>query len=406
MRNNTAGRPDRSAIVVGAGIGGLAAAIGLRRAGWSVLLLERAAELTEAGAGWSFAPNGVHAADALGVGTQFRALSVPSRAGADLRTPAGAVLMRFRPGRDETLLANHRAELQAMMLGRLPDGAVRTGARVVEVTPSGADVTVTYETPEGTRRAVADVLVAADGIHSTVRAQLWSGAPAPVFQRILCWRGVTEPGAAPPVDGFQTWGRGQRVGVHPLPGERAYWFLAVREQRPGVRYTDDLAEVRQRVGRWHDPIPALLDGTRPETVLRHDIYDLDPLPRYARGRVALLGDAAHAMTPFLAQGAGQALEDAVVLAAELAGAGPVPAALDRYDRARRPRSQLVARMARSDPRYSLSTGRIAYPLLTRITRLASASIVRRKTTRLWDWTPPRITPASGHGTDSPVHRAA
>jgi len=384
----------RSALVVGAGIGGLATALGLRRAGWTVQVLEQAPTLGEVGAGWSFAPNAVRAADELGVGPQFRALSVASRAGANLLTPSGASLMRFRPGRDEVLLANHRADLHRMLLSRLPDGTVHTAARVTAVIPSGADIAVTYATPQGAGRARAAVVVAADGIHSTVRRQLWPTAPRPVFQRITCWRGVTRPGAVRPVDGFQTWGRGARVGVHPLPGERAYWFLAVRQPRPGVRYPDDLAEVRRRVGRWHDPIPALLEATPADSVLRHDIYDLDPLPRFTMDRVALLGDAAHAMTPFLAQGASQALEDAVVLAAELAGDRPVPAALDRYDRARRPRAQRVARMARTDPRLSLSTSTLTYHLLTAVTRRAADAVVRRKTGRLWAWTPPAIR--AGH----------
>jgi 2-polyprenyl-6-methoxyphenol hydroxylase-like FAD-dependent oxidoreductase len=391
---------ERSALVIGAGIGGLAAALGLRRAGWAVQVLEQAPALGEVGAGWSFAPNAVRAADELGIGRQFRALSAPSHAGTTLLTPSGASLMRFRPGRDEILLANHRADLHRMLLSRLPDGTVRTAARVTAVTPSGTDIAATYATPHGTGQTRAAVVVAADGIHSTVRRQLWPTAPQPVFQRITCWRGVTRPGSVRPVDGFQTWGRGERVGVHPLPGERAYWFLAVRQPHPGVHYRDDLAEVRRRVGRWHDPIPALLDATTPGSVLRHDIYDLDPLPRFTMDRVALLGDAAHAMTPFLAQGASQALEDAVVLAAELAGGGPVTAALDRYDRARRPRTQQIVRMARTDPHYSLSTNTLAYHLLTGITRLAATTAVRRKTGRLWDWMPPRIP--TGHPADSPT----
>ncbi|GAA4627663.1 FAD-dependent monooxygenase [Actinoallomurus vinaceus] len=386
-----------TALVAGGGIGGLAVAIGLRRAGWSVTVLERAAEFREVGAGWSFAPNAVRAADALGVGEELRAVSVPTEAGATLRTPAGGHLMRFRAGRDTPLLANHRADLHRVLLGHLPAAAVRAGAEVTGVEQTDRRVTAVYRTPGGLRRAEADVLIGADGIGSVVRRSTWPDSPAPVFQRILCWRGVTKPGSVWPVEGFQTWGRGARFGAHPLSRQRVFWFLTVRQNEPGARYDDNLAEVRHRIGDWHEPIPALLSATPPDSVLCHDIYDLDPLTSYAAGRVALLGDAAHAMTPFLAQGACQALEDAAILASELTGATEIPAALARYDEARRPRSQQVRHMARQDPRISLSTSTLTYCLMTRLTRLAGGGVAARKAARLWDWTPPI---PSRHGEES------
>jgi 2-polyprenyl-6-methoxyphenol hydroxylase-like FAD-dependent oxidoreductase len=256
-----------------------------------------------------------------------------------------------------------------------------------DVSPQVADVSL--QAADVSRQAAVDVLVGADGIHSAVRRAVWPDSPAPVFQRILCWRGVTEPGSVWPVGGFQTWGRGARFGAHPLSGQRVFWFLTVRAPEPGMRFDDDLAEVRRRIGGWHEPIPALLSATPPDSLLCHDIVDLDPMESYVDRRVALLGDAAHAMTPFLAQGACQALEDAAVLAAELAG--DVPTALARYDQARRPRSQRVRRMARQDPAISLSTSPVVYGLMTGLTRLAGGGVAARKAARLWDWTPPTLT---------------
>jgi 2-polyprenyl-6-methoxyphenol hydroxylase-like FAD-dependent oxidoreductase len=296
--------------------------------------------------------------------------------------------MLHEAGRDVALLANHRADLHGALLSHLPTGLVRAGAEVTGFEQSGSEVSVTYRTQDGTHRAAADVLVGADGIHSAVRRGLWADSD-PVFQRILCWRGVTEPGSVWPVEGFQTWGRGARFGAHPLTDRRVFWFLTVRQHEPGTRYVDDHAELRRRVGDWHDPIPALLDATTPEAILCHDIFDLNPLPSFALGRVVLLGDAAHAMTPFLAQGACQALEDATVLAAELRD-GAVPAALARFDQLRRPRSQQVQRMARKDPAISLSTNAFVYRLATGLTRLAGRGVAGRKSARLWNWTPPMI----------------
>ncbi|MFI6369249.1 FAD-dependent monooxygenase [Nocardia sp. NPDC050630] len=385
----------RSAIVAGAGIGGLAAAIGLRRAGWSVTVLERAAELREAGAGWSFAPNSVRAADALGFGDVMRSVSVPTRAAANLLTPSGRYLMRFREGRDTPLLANHRADLHRALLEHLGADSVQIDAEVTGIAQDPLGVAVDYRTTDGLRQIVADLLIGADGIHSAVRTALWPGVPRPVYQRILCWRGVTEPGSVWPVDGFQTWGRGARVGGHPLPQERVFWFLAVREPQPRTHYANDPAEVRRRIGDWHDPIPALLAATPPNSLLHNDIDDLDPLPNYTDGRVALLGDAAHAMTPFLAQGAGQSFEDAAVLAACLTGDTEISSALTEYDRQRRHRSQRVQRMARTDPKVSLATNPVTYGAMTTLTRLAGPGVAARKAARIWDWTPPQIPVVPG-----------
>jgi 2-polyprenyl-6-methoxyphenol hydroxylase-like FAD-dependent oxidoreductase len=271
---------------------------------------------------------------------------------------------------------------------------VRTATRVIGVRQSDNSVTISCDTKGGPREINAAMLVGADGIDSAVRQSLWPHAAPPAFQRILCWRGVSEPGSVWPVEGFQTWDRGARFGAHPLTGHRVFWFLAVHQPQPGQRYADDVAELRRRTRGWHAPIPELLDATPARSVLCRDIYDLDPLPSYVDRRVVLLGDAAHAMTPFLAQGACQAFEDAAVLAALLADNPDVPTALAEYDRVRRPRTQRVVQMARSDPKISLSTSRLLYWLMTRLTKSAGARISQHKTARLWSWTaPPEVAPS-------------
>ncbi|WP_174315819.1 FAD-dependent monooxygenase, partial [Streptomyces sp. CB01881] len=170
---------------------------------------------------------------------------------------------------------------------------------------------------------------------------------------------------------------------------------AVLNAPAGVRYPDPLAEVRRRFAGWHEPIPALLAATRPEAVLHHDINELTtPLPSYTAGRVALLGDAAHAMTPHLGQGACQALEDAVTLASALGSEPTVEAALTRYDTERRPRSQTVARDARRAGRMGQQ---LAHPLAVAARntaiRLTPSGAMIRTVLRHVDWTPPRIAAA-------------
>ncbi|MFF4874590.1 FAD-dependent monooxygenase [Micromonospora sp. NPDC000668] len=157
------------------------------------------------------------------------------------------------------------------------------------------------------------------------------------------------------------------------------------------RVPDELAAVRERFGDWHAPIPALLAATPPEVVLRNDIHHLAaPLPSYVRGRVALLGDAAHPTTPNLGQGAGQAIEDAVVLGAVCAaGAEGLPAALAAYDRQRRPRSQAIARASYRAGRYGQQLRNpLAVTVRDAALRLAPARAALRGMARYADWQPP------------------
>ncbi|GHF56398.1 2-polyprenyl-6-methoxyphenol hydroxylase-like FAD-dependent oxidoreductase [Amycolatopsis bartoniae] len=340
------------AVVVGGGIGGLTAAIALRRIGWSVEVLEQAAELKEVGAGLSLATNAMRALDELGIGDRVREHAAFSQVTGNQRLPSGRYLRRFREGRDVPLAAFHRAELHRVLLGELPGDVIRTGRRVTAV-------------------PYADLVVAADGVHSTFRNLLWD-APQP-RRRYTAWRGVAE---GVEVEGSFTLGRGRYFMIHPLPGGRACWALGSRADGP------------EAVRTWHEPIPELLAAT--ETVLRNEILDLGPLPSYVHGNVVLLGDAAHAVTPDLGQGACQAIEDAVTLAAALRDE-PVPAALARYDRERLPRTRMIAHTARRKGETAVSPNPLVHGLVALTTRWLPEAAVRRSTARVWDWSPPRLS---------------
>ncbi|HWD06412.1 MAG TPA: FAD-dependent monooxygenase [Amycolatopsis sp.] len=359
------------AVVVGGGLGGLTAAIALHRTGHEVTVLERTPQLGEIGAGLSLAPNAMRALDALGVGERVRKYAAPSEVTGTLRTSSGRYLRRFRTGRDEPLAAFHRAQLHGALLAELPETVLRTGIAVTD--PSEVD---------------ADVVVAADGVHSGLRRVLFPAAPTPSF-RYTCWRGVVEPGAAPPMRGSFTTGRGAYFMIHPLSGDRACWALGAAESTPGVTYPDEHAEVTRRVAGWPREARALVAATAPDAVLHNDIVDLDPLPSFTCGRVALLGDAAHAVPPDLGQGAGQAIEDAVVLAAALRDK-PVADALAAYDTARRPRAAYVTKQARAKAAADTSSAWWLHFLLALTVPVLPASVIRRQTAPLWDWTPPAL----------------
>lgn len=388
----------QTAVVVGAGIGGLAAAVGLRRIGWEVTVLDRAPVLADAGAGISLAANGVRALDVLGVGAAVRTAGRGQYTGGT-RTPSGSWLARMDGAALERALGSPivgipRAGLHRLLRCALAPGTLRTGVTVTEAVPlpdGRARVTLAEgaESGSGPSWVEADLVVAADGIGSRLRGALFPGHPGPAYSGSTVLRAVTDHPLDLRTDFEITWGRGAEFGHIAFADGRAEWH-AVLNAPAGLRHPDPLAVLRRRFAGWHEPIPALLAATRPETVLHHDIAELvTPLPSYVSGRVALLGDAAHAMTPNLGQGACQALEDAVVLAAELDGAADVDAALARYDATRRPRATAVAAAARQAGRMGQRlTHPLAVPLRNTLLRLAPSGASVRMILRHASWTPP------------------
>jgi 2-polyprenyl-6-methoxyphenol hydroxylase-like FAD-dependent oxidoreductase len=324
----------RSAIVVGGGIGGLAAGIALHSRGWQVRVLERSPEFGEVGAGISLWSNALRALDVISAG-----LADDVRERGDIELQGG---IQARNGRilsrvdvDEMIrrygpvFMVHRADLLQILLDRLPPSALVSGIEVKRVDEDG---TVTHDAGEER----VDLVVGADGVNSTVR-RLWPGAKPPRYAGYTAWRWVTP--AAPTGVGGETWGLGTRFGRAPLPDGRMYCYATANTPEGDSAVRGELAELRARFSDWHDPIPALVEAASDSEILRHDLYELPDLPSFTRGKVVLLGDAAHAMTPNLGQGACQALEDAAVLAA-------TPSDLIRYDQERRPRTQRIVKLSR------------------------------------------------------------
>lgn len=378
---------SRRAVVIGGGIGGLTAAVALRGSGWDVTVLERAPSLEPVGAAISLAPNSLRALDVIDVGDEIRDLAAWQGDGG-LRTPSGRWLSRTdadavaaRFGGPLVLL--NRATLINSLAARLPSEAVRTGADASLADPGDADRPARVSTPDGDLEA--DLVVAADGIRSAVRRVLFPHHPGAVYSGFTTWRVVIPvPGAQ--FASHETWGRGRIWGSHPLKDGRVYAYAAAVTPAGEHAPDDEKAELLRRYGDWHDPIPAILAAARPEDVLRHDVDHIaDPLPAYHRGRVALIGDAAHAMPPTLGQGGNQAIEDAVVLAHHGAD-------LAAYTAARLPRTTAVARQAVRVGRLNMMTGRAG--IAVRNTALAAVSkaaplLFLRGFEGIADWRPPQ-----------------
>ncbi|GIH69795.1 FAD-dependent monooxygenase [Sphaerimonospora thailandensis] len=333
------------AVVIGAGIGGLTSAVALSQEGWTVTVLEQAAAIDPIGSGLAIAPNALRALDTMGIGDEVRKLSAIQGEGG-IRRPDGRWLSRSdtdammaRYGDPVVLLL--RATLVDLLAVRLPAGALHLNRRVESVDPAAGRVVTNEGTIEG------DLIVAADGIRSATRRTLFPGHPEPRYAGVTSWR-VVGPGSDSP-RASETWGAGTVFGVMPLAGGQVYCY-ATATVPPGLRASSEKDELIRLFGDWHAPIPALLAAADPGAVLRHDIYSLDtPLPAFHRGRTALVGDAAHPMTPNLGQGACQAIEDAVVLARNAGAAVKAGTAVDlaAYSRARVARTTRIVRRSRA-----------------------------------------------------------
>jgi 2-polyprenyl-6-methoxyphenol hydroxylase-like FAD-dependent oxidoreductase len=334
-------------LIVGAGIGGLAAAIAVRRAGFNVEVHERAPELGALGAGLTIQPNAVLALRRLGVGEALERAGSMLRVGGLLRWDGRAISELPRAMGESMvkeagapIIGIHRATLQELLLAALGRDVVQLDRACAGYEAHERGVRVHYASGASVD---CDVLIGADGLRSAVRAQLVQDGD-PVYAGYTSWRGVTSDRCGLPADaGGEMWGRGQRFGGCAIDGGRFYWF-AVANAPAGGREPDaqaTKAQLLERFAGWGNRTPELIASTPAEAILRTDIADRPPLARWGEGRVALLGDAAHPMTPNLGQGACQAIEDALVLGQELGRASSLEAGLRAYEAARLARANSV-----------------------------------------------------------------
>ncbi|WP_314172603.1 FAD-dependent monooxygenase [Streptomyces winkii] len=384
-----------TALVVGAGIGGLTAAQALRRIGWHVALYEQAPFIGPVGAGLGIAPNAVKALDHLGLGAALRdrglrqdGLEIRLRGGRRVaRIPAAGIERRY----GAPFYALHRAEMHRLLMTGLDASDLHTGHRAASVTTASETASVTFDTAQGPVTETADLVVAADGVGSALRAALLPGCQGADYAGYTVWRGIVPArraaslGIAPILT--ETWGRGARFGVAAINDGQIYWFAG--ESVPEhAALEHDLDKVAGRFRDWHAPIHELLAATPEESLLRHDVYYLHArLPTFVHGRVALLGDAAHAVTPDIGQGACLAIEDAVTLAAAVERSG-VDDGLSVYDAVRRPRTQRMARTSGRLGRILQTRSRTAAAVRDSIASVIPTPLLTGATGAAFAWNPP------------------
>ncbi|ADD42196.1 FAD-dependent oxidoreductase [Stackebrandtia nassauensis] len=384
----------RRVVIVGAGIGGLASAIALERAGWRVALLERGDRLRGDSNALTLLPNAITALKELGLGIALDAIATPMTSGrfrrADGRVlseiPVAELTERF--GTPPVVV--HREDLFEALVAAMGTGVeVHTG-----VTATHIDLVHTAA-GDTSRRWPADLVVGADGIASAVRVGMTSGSKI-TNSGTVAFRAVIPRHRTPdmPEGGGETQGPdGRRFLYAPMGKRGAYWAAITRG---GLRPEPE--EVRKDLiarwfADWHAPVGELIANTRPEEISQREITYLWPLPRrYTHigdtSGAVLVGDAAHAMTPDLIQGAGMALEDAVTLGACLTGAS-IPDGLARYEELRHARTVKLAKLAHRVGSVFGARGRLKSTVRDGLMRAAPDTWLAKQAMTGVDWVPPK-----------------
>ncbi|MBX2818495.1 MAG: FAD-dependent monooxygenase [Rhodothermaceae bacterium] len=331
--------------IVGGGIGGLTLAIALRQFELPVVVFERVKQIAPVGAGISLWPNATRVLHRLGLLKALRARAQEIRT-VRLQTDDGTLLSQTRaPGTFEVpSMCIHRADLHQVLLQALPQSAVRMNQEVARFERQIDNVLVEFE--QGNTLSL-DALIGCDGLHSVVRSQVL-GVRAPRYNGYAVWRAIARAHLPEHADGIGTesWGHGLRFGVFPLDESRVYWYACANEPMNSPDSPSSKERLLSLFSSWHPPIPGLIDATEEAAIIKHSTFDRPPAKTWGSGRITLLGDAAHPMTPNLGQGACSAIEDAFVLARKIMTSGDIALGLRAYEKERLQRTTQLVNQSR------------------------------------------------------------
>ena len=363
----------RSALIVGAGIGGLAAGVALRRAGWTVCIHERSASPRELGFALLLAPNAMAALDELGLGNAVRAAGV-SATRFEVRYPDGRVLRRFRAQPGGRMIVALRPVLHGALLDAIGGDVLVLGSDVVRVASGANDASLDLRDGDTER---ADVLIGADGIGSLVRRSLHPDEPPPRPSGFTALRGVAH-GAGGHLGGLAAvgyLGNGIEAAAARASGDSVYWYLSLLASDVASWPRDPRTIVGRATVGFDPRFRAILDATLDADMRLDELRIRRPLQWWGTGRITLLGDAAHPVLPHTAQGAAQALEDAVALGLALERAEALEEGLRAYERVRVPRTSRLVTMGPRIASMTTTRNAVRIAVRTALLRLAPESLL-------------------------------
>lgn len=331
-------------IIIGAGIAGLTAAISLKKLGYKIVVYESSTTIKGIGAGLGLASNALKALQFLGldqgissIGTKVTASHIRDSRGRTVAI-ADATLVSEE---DDQNFAVHRKDLHQYLYEQLEESEVIPNKKLVNFTQSKEEVFVEFE--DGTSDT-ADYLIATDGVGSAVRQQLLPNSK-PRYAGYTCWRAIIKNPGLNLTDSSETWGKEGRFGYVALPNNLIYWYACINTNKHEVRnYT--VKDLCENFKNYYHPIPKILSDTLDKDLLQNDIVDIKPINQFCFERILLMGDAAHATTPNMGQGACMALEDVAVLIYELKQTTDVENAFQNFEKKRLKRTHFIINTSR------------------------------------------------------------
>lgn len=373
--------------IIGAGIGGLATAIALQQHDMRVSVYEAEDDPPPQGAGIILAVNAMRVLD------RFNLTDEIFRKGNEIRT-AHLTDENLKPISKNLISANikqfgqanisiHRSDLQHILMGKLQPGTVEWGKKCIRISEKNQQGILHFE-DETT--VSGDYVIAADGIHSETRRQLFPGDDVRKIRQV-CWRGVVAFDLPEQYQhqSIEAWGRGRRFGFSKINADYTYWFAVINKHDSGFNYSANLREELKKQFKEFAPMISEMIGDTPEARIgRKSLMDLPPIQKWHLGRTCLLGDAAHAVTPNLGQGACQAIEDAWVLANLLNDSKNPMKAYPEFQKIRKPMTDYVYKWSFRVGEMAHYENRFLVGMRNRFMKKISGSFLKKRTTRLFD----------------------
>ncbi|MBX3252775.1 MAG: FAD-dependent monooxygenase [Chitinophagaceae bacterium] len=375
----------RKVAITGGGIAGLTTAIAFRKAGYAPIIFEAAEIVKPVGAGLGLAANAIKALDKLGIknkvvgkGRALSSFTIKNEKDKTI-TCTDSLKISRQYGLDNFTI--HRAALHEALLSEMPGAELYTGKKCMDIIIRKNNIQLLFK--DGST-VDTDYLIVADGIHSPIRQKLLPGS-VPRYAGYTCWRAVIDNSTLNIDNSYEIWGNKGRFGAVPLANNQLYWFATVNSPANNTRFKNfTLTDLKEWFREYPLETRTILSQTSEDILIWNDIIDLKPIPKYAFDNILLIGDAAHATTPNMGQGACQAIEDAAVLYDELLKGGELSSVFLRFEKRRLKRTHFITNQSALIGKMAQATNPLMIKMRNAFFRSIPESIKDRQLKKLYN----------------------